>query len=364
MAVDFQQNPDSIVWCVRDDGVLLGLSYLREHQIWGWHRHVTDGRFVSVCVVPEGDEDVLYVIVERKIQNVLRYYIERLAYRVDDVPAGMFYVDSGLTYDGTNINGNIFMRINSQPSFTSDDELNLFCSTPFFSAAEVGNSIVMRRVEVDQNLVVFGRLFETLIDEVTLDIIAYIDPQNVVVRPTKDVPVWFMGNQISTWARAVDRLGGLQHLEGKQVAVVSDGNVVSDGSAEEPIYTVENGAIVIPRPGAVIHVGLPYTSDVESLDLESKDNQPTIRSKAKLVTHAGIILKSTPTVKAGMTFDKLTEVKIRELEDMGDPTLPKTGYIDVAVESSWEDEPRVCVRQDQPLPATVTAFIPRVLVGG
>ena len=41
--MDYAQIPNSIVWLIRSDGVLLGLTYLTEHEVWGWHRHDTDG---------------------------------------------------------------------------------------------------------------------------------------------------------------------------------------------------------------------------------------------------------------------------------------------------------------------------------
>jgi len=44
----YADEPYGILWCVRDDGVMLGLTYQREHQVWGWHQHNTDGNFESV----------------------------------------------------------------------------------------------------------------------------------------------------------------------------------------------------------------------------------------------------------------------------------------------------------------------------
>ena len=102
-AVEFQQTPHSIVWCIRDDGVLLGLTYVPDQDVWGWHRHDTAGQFEQVCVVPEADEDVLYVIVAREIAGETVRYIERLERR--DLRPGYthatsFFVDSGLSYSG------------------------------------------------------------------------------------------------------------------------------------------------------------------------------------------------------------------------------------------------------------------------
>jgi hypothetical protein len=100
---DFAQIPHSIVWAVRSDGVLLGLTYLAEQEISGWHRHDTNGIYEDVCVVPEGNEDFIYVLVNRTIQGVTRRYLERFSSRrVTDVTIDAHFMDCYLTYDGRN----------------------------------------------------------------------------------------------------------------------------------------------------------------------------------------------------------------------------------------------------------------------
>ena len=42
--MDYQQEPFSIVWCVRTDGVLAGLTYNRLEQVTAWHRHILGGK--------------------------------------------------------------------------------------------------------------------------------------------------------------------------------------------------------------------------------------------------------------------------------------------------------------------------------
>lgn len=108
VAADFQQVPDSIVWCVRSDGVLLGLTYIPEQDVWGWHRHETwqnadMGLIEDVCVVPETSEDGVYVIVKRTINGADVRYIERMNTRIirdGFFNADCFFLDAGLSYAG------------------------------------------------------------------------------------------------------------------------------------------------------------------------------------------------------------------------------------------------------------------------
>ena len=95
----FQQSPGSNIWAVRDDGVLLCLTYMKEQNVYGWSRHVTQGKALSVAVISGRQEDVVMLVVEREVGGVKKYFLERLAGRFRDADGigDAFYVDCGLT---------------------------------------------------------------------------------------------------------------------------------------------------------------------------------------------------------------------------------------------------------------------------
>lgn len=92
--------PISCLWCVTSDGKLLGCTYLPDQGVGGWHRHTTDGTFEAVACVSEGDEDILYAVINRTINGSSVRYIERMHERQITDLEDMFFVDSGLTYEG------------------------------------------------------------------------------------------------------------------------------------------------------------------------------------------------------------------------------------------------------------------------
>jgi len=100
VSMAFTQTPHPTLWCVRSDGVLLGLTYVPEHEIAAWHQHDTDGYFESVCAIPEGIEDVLYCIVKRTINGNVKRFIERKESRRFATLADSYIVDCGMKYDG------------------------------------------------------------------------------------------------------------------------------------------------------------------------------------------------------------------------------------------------------------------------
>ena len=91
--------PYPTLWVVRDDGVLLGLTYEPTQEVAAWHQHVSvNGAFESVCCIQEGNNDVLYAVVRRVINGVTTRYVEAMDARAyGSALSAAFFVDSGIT---------------------------------------------------------------------------------------------------------------------------------------------------------------------------------------------------------------------------------------------------------------------------
>ena len=100
----WQQEPELVLWFVRADGTLVGLSYDPANNTIGWHSHPLGGTGVveSITAIPSGAEDQVYLSVQRTInsQTVRHIVYMKPIYFGTDV-SDVFYVDSGLTYDST-----------------------------------------------------------------------------------------------------------------------------------------------------------------------------------------------------------------------------------------------------------------------
>ncbi|MCV5496794.1 hypothetical protein OFN10_24965, partial [Escherichia coli] len=92
--------PYSSAFCIRDDGKLLVLTYLREQQVFAWAPQSSAGKYESTCSISEGNEDAVYFVVNRTINGQVKRYIERLSSRLFTNDEDAFFVDSGLSYDG------------------------------------------------------------------------------------------------------------------------------------------------------------------------------------------------------------------------------------------------------------------------
>ena len=247
----FQQAPYSVVWAVRDDGVLLGMTYLREHQVVAWHHHHTDGVFESICTIPGDGEDQLWAIVRRTINGSTKRYVERLHSRRFATLADAFFVDSGLSYDGS--------------------------------------------------------------------------------------PITHVTN--------------LGHLEGKTVVALANGTVVRD-------LVVTSASVDLPSAASKIHVGLAYDCDLCTLEdaIELKDGISI--PKKKNTPQALLLVNNSAGGQVGPDADHLNDL------DYEGHDQPYTGKLRPQMESGWDDEGKVYIRQSDPLPFGIDGIVRRVSYGG
>lgn len=80
----YQRRPNSVLWLVRCDGTLVGMTYERKEEVIAWHRQIIGGslsgasrpKVESIAVVREDRKDQLWMVVKRTINGKTRRYIE------------------------------------------------------------------------------------------------------------------------------------------------------------------------------------------------------------------------------------------------------------------------------------------------
>lgn len=251
---DYQQAPGSRVFAIRDDGLMLALTYLKEHDIWGWSRISTTGKFLSVACTAGHMEDDLYTVVEREINGETKWYLERFMPRWDNTLHRIedaFYVDCGLSYEN------------------------------------------------------------------------------------EDFPI--------------ANVGGLEHLEGCEVAILADGS-------PEPNQIVKNGQITLQRAANIIHIGLPYPSlfcpQTPDADAESGSTLSRVRNYGR----CKMSLLGSVCGKYGPARNKLYDLPL--LPDHYDsPVQPYSGFLEFMPNCAFTPEGEIWFGQDLPLPFTVAGLL-------
>jgi hypothetical protein len=259
----WQEDPDSLLLVVRNDGVLLAGTYYPSEEVVGWSRWVFggDGIVESICTIPNtpnGQDDV-YLIVQRSINGQTKRYIEVLS-NVDwgENLANAFFVDSGLTYEGS--------------------------------------------------------------------------PTTII--------------------------SGLEHLEGQVVQILVDG-------ATHPDRGVLNGKISLQTAGSKVHVGLGYQAKLVTMRPEMQIREGTIQGRRKRVIAITTRLYRSMAVSVGFVGGKCLAMPFRSTADPMDAPPPLfTGDKTFDLANGWDDDGRVAVCQDLPLPMTVLMVIPWMEVGG
>lgn len=152
-------------------------------------------------------------------------------------------------------------------------------------------------------------------------------------------------------------ISGLGHLEGKTVSVLADGYVL-------PRKVVSSGSISLGASYSKVHVGLPYETDIETLNIEISVQDGISYGRSLRVAEARISFLDSRGGYIGGNEDSLDELIQLSGTDLGSPLSYYTGEFAQAINSNYEEGGRILFRQSDPLPMTILAIMPKVVFGG
>lgn len=344
----YAKSPQPILWFISSSGYMLGLTYVPEQQLGAWHWHETDGTFESCTAVAEGDEDRVYVVVKRTINGSTKRYVERLASRRVDALEDCIFVDSALTYDGTNAEPLNVLTVSGGTNWDSSEVLTMTKgasgTVDFFdypAQTNAGDCIVF--TDSDGNKYRFT-------------IIATSNNATATVRVDKTVPVSLRNVGVNEFEFARQDFSGLSHLEGKTVSILADGAVM-------PQQVVTSGSISLQRAATKIVVGLPYESDLQTLPM-TLNVDGFGQGRMKNVNKAWLRVYKSSGIFVGPDADHLVEYKQRTTEPYGSPPSLKSDELLIVMTPSWGAGGQVYIRQSDPLPLTLVGLTLEVSIGG
>ena len=342
----YAQAPHSLLWCVRDDGVLLGMTYSREQNVFGWHRHTTKGDFKSAAAIREGDDDFTYCVIDRVVGGATVKYIERMRTRdISDVQDS-YFVDSGLTLDTpVAITG-----------FTNANPVVVTAASHGFSNGDV---VDITGVKVADSTATRGWSYDTEIEGTGYTVAGATTHTFQLQNNGANVngSAFKVYSSAGVVRKAVTTVGGMWHLEGQSVVALANGYVVRS-------LTVSSGSVTLPSPASRVHVGLPYTSEMQSLRVDNGKAVETIQGRDKKIGRLTMRFETTLGGWYGPDRDHMREIKYGLSAQYGQPPAWVTGDKGVTMSPSWNKDGYVIVQQRDPLPMNLLALIPDVVVGG
>lgn len=338
----YADAPNKLAWCVRSDGAMLTLAFLKEQEVIGWAHSDTNGRYVSVCTIPENGIDAVYFIVERLINGNFVYYAERAASReIDNDIQNSWFLDCALSNDsGSNVS---LPAATMQPTAASGTGVIFVQSSAVITAGHVGHQIRA------------GSGVATITAVNALNITCNIvQPFATIPNEVGDFPVLWLSGEWELWA-PVTTVSGLWHLEGTTVRVFADGNDLGT-------RTVTNGAVALNGTYFRVVVGLSYISQMQTLYLDT--NNPTIQGKRKQAYGMTTRVAESTGFSVGDTFDTLQpwNPNVQNFQGTQQNGL-RTGDYRRNIAGGWTILGQQCIEQDAPLPVSVLAVIPEITIG-
>lgn len=346
--VCFQKEPQPIVWAVRSDGYLLGMTYERDPETIkvGWHKHTIGGysdaanniaKVISAAAIPSTDtkRDELWVCVKRYINGKSIYHIEYLEknFEQDIDQEDAFFIDSGLTYDSPLYISSI--TNGATPTVTTSSNHGLSTNDTVRFSKMVG----MTELEGEKATVTVtgATTFTINIDTTSYGTYVAVDSGSEVRK------------EVST-------VSGLWHLEGQSVSILVDG-------ATHPNKTVTNGTITLNAKYTVIQVGLSFNSDAQLLRAFQGAQDGTTLGKKRRTNKIGFYLYRSLGLKYGRDFSNLNQIYFRGSSDLLSRAVALfTGIVTESMDMGYDEDNEICIRQDQPLPTTILAVMPQLTV--
>lgn len=336
----YAEEPFKLVYAIRNDGILLLLTYVKEQEVYGWAHADTLGTFESVAAITEGEVDATYVVVKRFIGGEWLQFIERFAEREFTYGAeDMWAVDCG-------IQSTLPEPAAGLTASSSTGECTFTADAAVFTSADDGKVLRMGGgIAPIHTFVSPTQLIGTLSRDI----------QKTLPNSEDDTPLPALSGEWSLTTPFTE-FSGLDHLNGQTVSINADGGVITP-------QEVVDGKITLPTAVTKVTAGLGFEAPLQTLRLEA-GSEGTIQAKRKKIAAVTLRLSQSRGLQMGSTFDTLKPMKERPRSlPLNRPIEPITGDNRLVMDPSWNTEGQICILVDDPLCATICGVIPEIVVG-
>lgn len=352
----YVRSPDPVVYYVRDDGVVLAMTFDQDQEVIAWTRWATrtPDEFEAVSAVRPissgggvtEKDDAAFFVVKRTIGGNTVRYIERTHSRRFVAIEDAFFVDSGLTFDqplaisGATQADPVVLSVPSGHGLVAADEVDISDIKWVPLVDEFGTETQPAQLN--------GGRFK--VNTATATTISLDDLEGGGTVDGTAFNAYVSGGNVR---KAVTTLSGFHHLAGESVVALADGNVVRD------LTVSADGELTLPRKFSRVHVGFEYLADLGTLDISTtQELTSTIQGDLRNVHGVSVKLARSRGLWSGPDENDMVEWKQRENELYGEPTRLFTGNMELTIPAAWNSNGRVLLRQRDPLPITILSVTP------
>lgn len=367
----YQQEPDSVAWCVRADGILACMTFRREESVVAWGRNILGGRF-GQCTVTVSD----YANI---VAGTTLIFTKSDGTTVTFTSEAVGAADPSITNGfRPNTNNNttadkIFAAINAHADFTVANpsaaivtvtETN-HLSSGFLSCV---SSDIVRLTTANESTAVVESI-ATIPGDLDEDQVWMIVKRTINGATTRYIEylsgfdfgndvknAFFVDSGLTYSGSAATSISGLGHLEGQTVSILADGAAHAD-------KVVSSGAIALDRSVTKAHIGLQFTSKLETLRIDAGSLMGSSQGKNKRIGDVTVRLFRTVGLKIGTSSTQLDTVPFRTSADVMDKSLSLfSGDKNVEFNGGYDDDATITLIQDLPLPMSILAIFPTLSV--
>ena len=363
--IAYQQEPNQIVYGVRGDGELVGLTYQREQQVTAWHRHIFGGRFGNATITVTDYANIANGtrIVLTKADGTTTTFTSATS-----STTGKFHTTTSNNQTATNLK----TLIDADSDFTATVSSNVVTitetsplSTGFLTVTSLDDSTRLTKTDEGKAVCESVAVIPTDDTEYQVYVIVkrtingatrrFVEILNVFdFDQTDNTSFNFLDSALSYSGSAVSTISGLDHLEGQTVSVLANG-------ATHPDKTVSSGSITLDRSSTDVKVGLAYTSLLQTMRLNAGSQNGTSQGKTKRIYDITVRMFETIGVEVGPDLSNMERIPFRSSADLMDEGIPPfTGDKEVEFRGNYETDGFIFVRQTQPLPFTILSLYPRL----
>jgi hypothetical protein len=183
--------------------------------------------------------------------------------------------------------------------------------------------------------------------------------------PSGVADAWTVDCGLNYTGAPATNFSGAGFLGGLTVTGLADGKVIA------PFTMPTSGAFTLPIAASKVTVGLGFTSDLQTLPLELGD--PTVQGKVKKINNVDVRVSDTLGLKIGPDFSNLVSMRDLQVGNVSSMlTGQNTSQVITDLVSGDARTPlgagytvpgQYCIRQSDPLPATILGVIPNITVG-
>jgi hypothetical protein len=363
--IAYQQEPNQIVYAVRGDGELVGLTYQREQQVTAWHRHIFGGRFGNATITVTDYANIAdgTRIVLTKADGTTTTFTSATS-----STTGKFHTTTSNNQSATNLK----TLIDADSDFTATVSSNVVTitetsplSTGFLTVTSLDDSVRLAKTNEGKAVCESVAVIPTDDTEYEVYVIVkrtingatrrFVEVLNVFdFDQTDNTSFNFLDSALSYSGSAASTISGLDHLEGQTVSILADG-------ATHPDKTVSSGSVTLDRSALNVKVGLAYTSLLQTMRLNAGSQNGTSQGKTKRIYDITVRMFETIGVEVGPNLNDMERIPFRSSADLMDEGIPPfTGDKEVEFRGNYETDGFIFVRQRQPLPFTILSLYPRL----